>query len=73
MSQKTLRNKLITYFELLSIQNGSNEITIPFNREQLACYLGSERSSICRELTKLKEENIITINKNNVILLSHDT
>lgn len=73
MSQKTLRNKLITYFELLSIQNGSNEITIPFNREQLACYLGSERSSICRELTKLKEENIININKNNVILLSNNT
>lgn len=69
MSQKTLRNKLITYFELLSIKKGSNEITIPFNREQLACYLGSERSSICRELTKLKEDNIININKNNVVLL----
>ncbi|MDV4151817.1 Crp/Fnr family transcriptional regulator [Clostridium sp. AL.422] len=72
MSQKTLRNKLITYFELLSLQKGSNEITIPFNREQLACYLGSERSSICRELTKLKEDNIIDINRNNVILLSQD-
>lgn len=69
MSQKSLRNKLITYFELLSLQKGSNEITIPFNREQLACYLGSERSSICRELTKLKEDNIININKNNVVLL----
>lgn len=72
MSQKTLRNKLITYFEILSLKHGSNEITIPFNREQLACYLGSERSSICRELTRLKEENIININKNNIILLSRN-
>ncbi|MGN0026527.1 MAG: Crp/Fnr family transcriptional regulator, partial [Clostridium sp.] len=70
MSQKTLRNKLITYFELLSMEKGSKEITIPFNREQLASYLGSERSSICRELTKLKNDNLIDINGNNVVLLS---
>ena len=70
ISQKTLRDKLITYFDFLATQKGCNEITIPFNREQLACYLGSERSSICRELTKLKEDNIIDINGNNVIHLS---
>ena len=72
LSQKTLRDKLITYFELLSLQKGSNEITIPFNREQLACYLGSERSSICRELSKLKSENIINVSGNNIVLLSHN-
>lgn len=70
LSQKTLRDKLIAYFELLSIQKGSNEITIPFNREQLACYLCSERSSVCRELSKLKDDNIININKNKIILLN---
>ena len=69
LSQKTLRDKLIAYFELLSIQKGSNKITIPFNREQLAGYLGSERSSVCRELSKLKDDNIININKNNIVLL----
>lgn len=72
LSQKTLRDKLITYFELLSIQKGSNVITIPFNREQLACYIGSERSSVCRELSKLKDENIININKNNIVLLDQN-
>ncbi len=69
VSQKTLRDKLITYFELLSMHKGSNEITIPFNREQLACYLGSERSSVCRELSKLKADNIISIKGNDVVLL----
>ena len=72
LSQKTLRDKLLTYFELLSLQKGSNEITIPFNREQLACYLGSERSSICRELSKLKSDNIISIRGNNIVLLSNN-
>ena len=70
MSQKTLRDKLITYFEILSMEKGSNEITIPFNREQLASYLVSERSSVCRELSKLKNDNIISINGNNIVLLS---
>ena len=72
LSQKTLRDKLITYFELLSIQKGSNVITIPFNREQLACYLCSERSSVCRELSRLKDDNIININKNNIVLINQN-
>ena len=70
LSQKTLRDKLITYFEILSIQECSNKITIPFNREQLACYLCSKRTSVCRELSKLKDENIISIKGNNIVLLS---
>lgn len=69
LSQKTLRDKLLTYFELLAEQNNSNEFTLPFNREQLACYLGSERSSVCRELSKLSEAQIIRITKNQVALL----
>jgi len=68
-SQKTLRDKLITYLELLSMHKDSNEITIPFNRDQLACYLGSERSYVCRELSKLKADNIINIKGNDVVLL----
>lgn len=70
LSQKTLREKLLTYFELLAKQNNSKEFTLVFNREQLASYLGSERSSICRELSKLSEEHLIQINRNKVILLT---
>lgn len=69
LTQKTLRDKILTYFELLAEQNASNEFMLPFNREQLACYLGSERSSVCRELSKLSEEQIIRISKNQVALL----
>ena len=69
LTQKTLREKLLTYFELLAKQNHSREFTLSFNREQLASYLGSERSSLCRELSKLSDEKIIEINRNQVILL----
>lgn len=70
LTQKTLREKLLTYFELLAKQNNSRTFTLSFNREQLASYLGSERSSICRELSKLSEEKIIEINRNQVVLLT---
>lgn len=70
LTQKTLREKLLTYFELLAKQNNSRTFTLSFNREQLASYLGSERSSICRELSKLSEEKIIEINRNQIVLLT---
>lgn len=70
LTQKTLRDKLLTYFESLATQNNSREFTLSFNREQLAGYLGSERSSICRELSKLAEEQLIKINRNQIILLT---
>ena len=68
LTKKTLREKILTYFELLSAQTHTREIELPFNREQLANYLGSERSSLCRELSRLAEEQVIRINKNKVIL-----
>lgn len=72
MSQKTLRDKLLTYIEFLCDAGETREVTIPFNREQLACFLNSERSSISRELSKLEGEKIIKINRNSVVLLNRD-
>ena len=71
LTQKTLREKLLTYLHMLSVQNQSLEFDLPFNREQLACYLASERSSVCRELGKLQKENIIRLNRNHIILLQN--
>lgn len=70
LSKKTLREKILTYFELLAAQTHSNELVLPFNREQLANYLGSERSSLCRELSRLAEEQIIRIDRNRITLLN---
>ncbi len=70
LSQKSLREKILTYFHSLSIQAHSNEITLSYNREHLACYLGSERSSICRELSRLQEEGYLLIKQNHITLLN---
>ena len=68
LNQKTLRDKILTYFETLAAKNSSNRFTIPFNREQLASFLGSERSSLCRELSRMQEEGILSIEKDFVVL-----
>jgi len=69
LSQKSLRDKLLTYFELSAKQAQSSSFTLPFNREQLASYLGSERSSVCRELSKLVEDQLIELSRDQVVLL----
>ncbi len=69
LGQKTLREKLLTYFELLVEEKASRRISIPFNREELACFLGSERSSVSRELSKLAEEKVIRLSGRQVELL----
>lgn len=69
LTQKSLRGKLLTYFNLLASQKQSKEFDIPFNREQLARYLASERSSVCRELAKLQNENIIRVNGRHIALV----
>lgn len=67
-SQKSLRDKLLTYFEILSARENSREFVLPFNREQLASFLGSERSSISRELSRMQEEGILKIDRDLVRL-----
>lgn len=70
LTQKTLREKLLSYFHILATQYHSNEFDIPFNREQLACFLASERSSICRELSRMRDEGLIELHGKHVIMLT---
>lgn len=70
LGQKTLKEKLMAYFERLAEKNSSRLITLPFNREELACFLCSERSSVSRELSKLSEEGNIRIMGNQIELLA---
>ena len=64
ISQKTIREKLLTYFSNEVIKNKSNEISIPFNRQDLADYLNVDRSAMSFELSKMQKEGLIEFNKN---------
>lgn len=61
MSNKTIRNKLLTFFKQLSKKYNSNIIYLPFNFTSLSNYLCVDRSAMNRELKHLKEENLIEV------------
>ena len=67
LSKITLRSKLITFFSQYAKRYG-NEFTVPFDRNELAVYLGTNRSALSRELSKMKAEGIIDFEKNKFIL-----
>ena len=71
LSKKTIRDKLISYFRILSEKNFSKTFTLPFSLTDLADYLSVDRSAMMRELKSLKNEGFIKkSDKNKITLLS---
>lgn len=64
ISQKTTRDKLLSYLSAESQKAQSPSFSIPFSRQQLADYLSVDRSAMSSELGKLKKEGILDYTKN---------
>lgn len=64
LSKRTTKDKLISYLSYEAQITGSNSFQIPFNRQELADYLCVDRSALSRELSKMKEEGILSFQKN---------
>lgn len=64
LSQRTIRDKLLTYLSDQSVRQGGAVFDISFNRQQLADFLAVDRSALSKELSKLKNEGIIEFKKN---------
>jgi CRP-like cAMP-binding protein len=69
MSQKTTAQKLMAFLLWQAKQAGSSEFSIPFDRQQLADYLGVERSAMSAELSKLRQQGRIEYKKNRFCLI----
>ena len=70
-SPKTIRERVMSYLNTLSLQNDNTEFDIPFDRQQLADYLNLERSALSKELGKMQKEGIIETRKSHFKLLTH--
>ena len=68
-SRRTTREKLLAYLNLQAKNAGSESFTIPFDRQELADYLGIDRSGLSAEIGKLKKEGIIENTKSRFVLL----
>lgn len=68
ISQKSIRDKLLTYLSNEAQKKKSNSFEVPFNRQELADYLNIDRSAMCFELSKLQKEGFIEYQKNKFVL-----
>ncbi len=64
MSKRSIREKLLCYFEIQRETGNSNQFTIPFNRMELAEFICVDRSAMSRELSKMRDEGLIEFEKN---------
>lgn len=73
LSQRTLRKKLITYFNMISKETGRKNIVIPFSLSNLSDYLCVDRSAMLREMKKMREEGLIDSHAKKVTILYDQT
>ncbi len=71
-SPKSIRGRLISYFSAQAAKQASPSFSIPFNRQQLADYLGVDRSSLSSELGKMKKEGLLDFWKNQFVLKTEE-
>lgn len=69
-SSKTIRGRLLSYLSDQAVQRGEQQFDIPFNRRQLADYLGVDRSAMSNELSKMQRDGLIRVERNHFELLS---
>ena len=69
LSKRSIREKLLSYFNILSNKSFSKNITIPFSLTSLADYLSVDRSAMMREIRNLIDEGFISKIGNRIKLL----
>ena len=68
LTQRSIRDKLLGYFSILSTRNFNKSFILPFSLTDLADYLSVDRSAMMRELKLLRDEGFIEKNGNKITL-----
>ena len=69
LSRRSIREKLLCYFQQQALKAGSPTFRLPFSLSMLADYIATDRSAMMRELKKLKDEEILTSDGRQIRLL----
>ncbi len=69
LSKRSIREKLLSYFNTLSSKSFSKTIILPFSLTNLADYLSVDRSAMMREIKNLIDEGFIIKTGNKIKLL----
>ena len=70
ITQRSTREKILSFLSAQSARNGSSSFEVPFNRQQMADYLSVDRSAMSNELCKLRDEGVLAFQHNHFQLHS---
>ena len=64
ITRPTIKEKLSSYLSSEARKAGDRGFIIPFNRQELADYLGVDRSAMSHELCKMRDQGLLRFKKN---------
>jgi len=70
IAMKTLRQKILEFLDLEKIRQNSDIVRLPLTKKEMAEKFGVQRTSLSRELNKMRKENLISYNSKEIILLA---
>lgn len=68
LSHRTIRGKLMCYFNITSASQNSTSFQLPFSISALADYICTDRSAMMRELKNMKNQGLIEMDKRTVTI-----
>ncbi|MEA4887850.1 MAG: Crp/Fnr family transcriptional regulator [Clostridiaceae bacterium] len=68
LKRKSMREKLAAYLYDLYCQQDSEHLNLPLNRENLADYLNVSRSSMSREMGRMRNEGLIDFHRSSLVI-----
>lgn len=68
LSRRSIREKLKAYFTICVRDSGQRTFHVPFDRSGMAAYLGTDRSALSRELSRMRREGLLEFDKNQFTL-----
>lgn len=72
LSQRSIRDKLRCYFRILCLEYGTQTVTLPFSLSTLADYISTDRSAMMRELKRMRQDGIVSMEGRRVMLLEQN-
>ena len=69
LTKKTIRDKLLDYFQILYKQNLSKSFYLNMSYTDLSDYLSVDRSALMREIKKLRDDKLINTNGRKITIL----
>ncbi len=69
-AEPRLRNRLLMYLQTLD-SNGTGEVTLEYNRKELASYLGVNDKALSRELRRMQDEGVLEVSGKYIRILDN--